>query len=126
MASMSELRWDFPAGALGDGESLKGYRADASDGRAGEVSWCDYAPGESYLVVTRHPHLGGKHHVVPAGAVASVDHEQRVVRLSLTQAEIEARPPLDEPSQHVDGESLHRIERGLLEGRGGWIHEQDV
>lgn len=115
---MSESKWDFPPGTVSADQSLKGYRAEAKDGHAGEVSWCDYAPGESYLVVTRHPHLGGKHHVVPAGAVSSVDHEKRVVRLDLTTSEFDELPVHDEPSKQIDWDYVNRFETGMLHGSG--------
>jgi hypothetical protein len=115
---MTESQWDFPAGAVSADQSLKGYRAQAKDGDAGEVSWCDYAPGESYLVVTRHPHLGGKHHVVPAGAVAAVDHEKRLVKLDLTEDEFDKLPVHEEPSKQIDWDYINRFEIGWLRGRG--------
>jgi hypothetical protein len=115
---MSESQWDFPAGAVNSDQSVKGYRADASDGHVGEVSWADYAPGESYLVVTRHPHLGGKHHVVPAGIVLSVDHEKRVVRIDLTEEEFDKLPIHEEPSKQIDWDYVNRFEIGALHGRG--------
>jgi hypothetical protein len=115
---MSESTWDFPAGVVSHDQSLKGYRADARDGGVGEVSWCDYAPGESYLVVTRHPHLGGKHHVVPAGAVVSVDHEARIVRLDVTRDEFDKLPVHEEPSKQIDWDYINRFEIGWLQGRG--------
>ena len=115
---MSESKWDFPAGVVSADQSLKGYRAEAKDGDAGEVSWCDYAPGESYLVVTRHPHLGGKNHVVPAGAVSSVDHEHRVVKLDITHDELNGLPPVDEPAKEIDWDYVNRFEIGWLQGRG--------
>ena len=70
----------LPARRRGHPRVRQGLQGRGEDGHAGEVSWAVYAPGESYLVVMRHPHLGGKHHVVPAGAVTAVDHEKRVVR----------------------------------------------
>jgi len=121
---MSETTWSFPDGAVERDESLKGYRVEASDGDAGHVSWCDYAPGESYLVVTRHPHLGNKHHVVAAGAVASVDHEHRVVHLDLTLDELHAKPPVEEPSRPLDWDFINQFERGALGGTGVWPHPE--
>lgn len=115
---MSDSQWDFPAGAVSADQSVKGYRAEAKDGHAGQVSWADYAPGESYLVVTRHPHLGGKHHIVPAGAVSSVDHEKRIVSLDLTVGELDALPVHEEPSKQVDWAAVNRFEIGALQGRG--------
>lgn len=117
--------WDFPPGAVSHDQSVKGYDAEAKDGRAGEVSWAVYAPGESYLVVTRHPHLHGKHHVVPAGAVSSVDHEKRVVMLDVTQAEVDSLPDHDEPSKQVDWDYVNRFELGWLRGGGGYAPDPD-
>jgi hypothetical protein len=122
---MSDSTWDFPPGAVGAHASVKGYAAEAKDGHAGEVSWAVYAPGESYLVVTRHPHLHGKHHVVPAGAVSSVDHEERVVKLELTQAEVDRLPAHEQPSQQVDWDYVNRFEIGWLRGGGGHAPDPD-
>lgn len=122
---MSDSTWDFPAGTVCHDRSLKGYRAETTDGAAGEVSWCDYAPGESYLVVTRHPHLGGRNHVVPAGAVASVDHAQRVVRLDITQGELDSLPPVDEPATEIDWDYVNRFEIGWLQGSGVPLPDPD-
>ena len=41
---MSESMWDFPPGAVSHDQSVKGYRAEAKDGHAGEVSGAVYAP----------------------------------------------------------------------------------
>ncbi|HTO25678.1 MAG TPA: hypothetical protein VMJ49_07230, partial [Gaiellaceae bacterium] len=90
--STSTNMWSFPEGSVGHDQSCKGYEVDGTDGPVGTVSWCDYAPGEAYLVVSYKHHLKEKHHVVPAGAVARVDHEQRVVTLTVTKAEVEASP----------------------------------
>jgi hypothetical protein len=115
---MSESMWDFPPGTVSHDQSLKGYHFEVKDGDGGVVSWCDYAPGESYLVVTWHAHLGGKHHVVPAGLVSSVDHEKRIVKLDLTLEELAKRPDHEEPSQPIDRDDVDRFEIGLLHGYG--------
>ena len=67
--------WTFPEGTVSHDQSVKGYRSEATDGEVGEVSWADYAPGQSYMVVTLRHHLRDVNHVVPAGAIASVDHD---------------------------------------------------
>ncbi len=122
---MSESNWDFPLDAVSAHQSVKGYKAEAKDGHAGEVAWAVYAPGESYLVVTRHPHLGGKHHVVPAGAVSSVDHERRIVKLDLEQADIDKLPDHEEPSRQIDWDYVNRFELGWLRGGGGYAPDPD-
>jgi hypothetical protein len=119
---MSESQWDFPPGTVSHDQSLKDYHVEVKDGEGGVVSWCDYAPGESYLVVTRHSH-GGKHHVVPAGAVLSVDHEKRVVTLDLTEDELAQRPDHEEPSQQIDWDYVNAFEIGELHGLGVMVDE---
>jgi len=118
--AVSGSLWEFPSGcgAVRDDQSVKGYQAEAKDGHIGEVSWADYAPGQSYLVVTRHPHLGGKHHIVPAGTVSSVDHGHRVVRLDLTESKFDKLPVHEEPAKQIDWDYINRIEIGWLQGSG--------
>jgi hypothetical protein len=113
--------WSFPEGTVGHNESVKGYRVAARDGEdVGEVSWADYRPGESYLVLTRHEHLRTAHHVVPAGAVASVDHGRRTVTLAVTAAEVRASPEHEDPERPIDWELIDRFERGLAAGAAVW------
>jgi hypothetical protein len=113
-------RWTFPAGAVGHDQSCKGYRVDASDGHLGAVSWASYAPGESYLVVTYRHHLREAHHVVPAGAVAGVDHAARTVTLTVTADEVKATPEHDGPEAPVDWGYVDQFERGMLGGGFVW------
>jgi hypothetical protein len=83
-------RWTFPAGTVEGSDSLKDYRVDDTDGHVGKVAWCDYAPGESYLIV--NVGLGRRHHLVPAGAVAAVDHQATTVTLNVTTEEVRSTP----------------------------------
>ena len=83
-------------------DSVKGFRVEANDGRAGRVSWASYAPGESYLVVTSG--VRRKHHVVPASAVTSVgDGEVHVV---LSRAQIGLLHDVPRPEEPVEGQTL--------------------
>jgi hypothetical protein len=99
--SESELEhdrlWSFPEGVLGHDDSIKGFEVEATDGHAGKVSWASYAPGESYLVVSRRHHLHETHHVVPAAAVEKIDKSARKVWLRLTGAEVEQAPEQHDP-----------------------------
>jgi hypothetical protein len=112
--------WSFPEGAVGHSDSVKGYKVMASDGPVGEVSWADYKPGESYLVVSYHHHLGHVHHVVPAGAVTSVDHDTRTCTLSVTCDEVKATPQHLDPETPVDWDQVNQFERGMLGGGFVW------
>jgi hypothetical protein len=112
--------WSFPEGSVGHDESVKGYALEATDGRVGSVSWASYAPGESYLVVSYRDGRHDVHHVVPAGAVKTVDHERRAVMLGVTVAEVKATPTHEEPEAPVDWAYVDQFERGMLDGGGFW------
>lgn len=112
--------WSFPEGSVGHSDSVKGYAVEAADGNAGTVSWASYAPGESYLVLSYHDGHHDVHHVVPAGAVKTVDHEHRVVTLGVTVAEVKATPTHEHPEAPVDWSYIDQFERGALGGRGLW------
>lgn len=98
--------WSFPSGLIGPHDSVKGYAVEATDGAAGKVSWASYAAGESYLVVTSWRHLRETHHVVPAGAVQTVDVSQRKVCLRMTRADVERSPEHHDPAAPLDGATV--------------------
>lgn len=81
--------WSFPSGLIGPHDSVKGYAA-----------------GESYLVVTSWRHLRETHHVVPAGAVQTVDVSQRKVCLRMTRADVERSPEHHDPAAPLDGATV--------------------
>jgi hypothetical protein len=112
--------WSFPEGSVGHSDSVKGYAVEATDGNAGAVSWASYAPGESYLVLSYHDGHHDVHHVVPAGAVKTVDHKHRVVTLGVTVADVKATPTHEHPEAPVDWSYIDQFERGALGGRGLW------
>jgi hypothetical protein len=94
--------WTFRPGLIGDIESVKGYEVEAADGAAGTVAWASYAPGESYLVVTRRHHLHPTHHVVPAAAVEMIDPSQKRLWLTLTLQEVALSPQREDPTTPMD------------------------
>ena len=108
--------WSFPDGAVAHDQSVKGYKVEASDGDVGVVSWADYKPGESYLVVS----YGNLHHVVPAGAVTAVDHEAKTCTLYVTVDEVKATPQQQNPETPVDWDDVNQFERGMLGGGFAW------
>ena len=116
-----ETDWlELPRGSVGHDESVKGYDLEATDGRIGHVSWASYAPGESYMVVSYRDGHHDVHHVVPAGAVKSVDHERRAVTLGVTVAEVKATPTHEAPEAPIDWAYVQQFDRGMLEGGGVW------
>ena len=102
----TEGLWSFPAGVLSPDDSIKGFRVEALDGRAGKVSWASYAPGESYLVISLLRHLHEAHHVVPAAAVERVSTDERTVWLRLTRVEVEQAPEHHDPPAPLDSSMI--------------------
>jgi len=119
-SSSERTLWTFPAGALEGHDSVKGYDVQCPDGHLGTVSWADYKPGESYLVVSYKHHLREVHHVVPAGAIAGVDHAARTCTLSVTADQVRSSPEHDEPGKAVDWGYVDQFERGMLGGGFVW------
>jgi len=113
-------RWSFPAGSVGHSDSVKGYSCEAKDGNVGTVSWANYKPGESYLVLSYGHGRHETHHVVPAGAVEGVDHEHRTVALDVTCEEVKATPTHEAPDAPVDWAFIDQLERGMLGGGAVW------
>jgi hypothetical protein len=116
----SPQTWTFPEGSVGHSDSVKGYAVEAEDGPVGEVSWANYKPGESYLVLTYREGHDEIHHVVPAGAIAEVDHEHRTCRLKVTAAQVKATPTHEDPEVPVDWAEVQAFDRGMLGGGFVW------
>ena len=112
--------WTYPEGSVSPDQSVKGYRCEATDGTVGEVSWADYAPGQSYLVLTHRHHLREVHHVVPAGAITSVDHDKGIVTLCVTCDEVKATPEHEDPKLEINWDQVNQFERGMLGGGAVW------
>jgi hypothetical protein len=94
--------WTFPADVIGGVASLKDFEVEAADGTAGKVAWASYAPGESYILVTLQHPLHRIHHVIPGGAVITVNAAERKLRVAFTRREIEDAPRHHDPSVPVD------------------------
>jgi hypothetical protein len=112
--------WSFPEGSVAHDESVKGYAVEATDGPVGTVSWANYKPGESYLVVSYPDGGHDTHHVVPAALVRLVDHPRQTVTLNVTAAEVKATPTHESPEAAVDWAYVDQFERGALAGGFAW------
>jgi len=119
MSAATDL-WSFPEGSVGHDDSVKGYDVEGSDGHVGTVSWASYAKGESYLVVSYGHGRHETHHVVPAGAITSVDHAARRVTLKVTADEVKASPPHEDPETPVDWDQVGQFQRGVFGGGFTW------
>lgn len=69
-----------------------GYDVEATDGRIGKVDEMSTEAGRAHIVVDTGPWIFGKKRMIPAGAVSSVDHTDRTVRVAMTKGQIKDAP----------------------------------
>ncbi|MGN6431123.1 MAG: hypothetical protein ACTHNB_10400 [Gaiellaceae bacterium] len=105
---------------LASDDSIKDFQVEARDGHAGKVSWASYAPGESYLVVSRLHRLHEVHHVVPAGAVEKISTSERKVWLRVNRAQVEEAPEHHDRAAPLDYSTVDALESATATwGLGG-------
>ncbi|WCN81368.1 PRC-barrel domain-containing protein [Micromonospora sp. LH3U1] len=86
---------------------LAGYQVEANDGRIGTIDEASNEADAGYLVVDTGPWIFGQKVLLPAGTVARVDHQERVVHVDRTRQEIKDAPPFDPDS--ADAEYRERV-----------------
>ncbi|MGC4866025.1 PRC-barrel domain-containing protein [Micromonospora sp. DT53] len=86
---------------------LVGYQVQASDGRIGSIDEASDEADAGHLVVDTGPWIFGQKVLLPAGTVARVDHQERVVHVDRTRQQIKDAPPFDPDS--TDPEYRDRI-----------------
>ncbi|MFF5177266.1 PRC-barrel domain-containing protein [Micromonospora sp. NPDC000316] len=86
---------------------LVGYQVQASDGRIGTIDEASDEADAGYLVVDTGPWIFGQKVLLPAGTVAQVDHQERVVHVDRTRQEIKDAPPFE--SDPVDPDYRERV-----------------
>src|SRR3978361_640475 len=89
---------------------LKGYDVAATDddsvGKVEELVTDD--DGRTYLVVDTGFWIFGKKRMIPAGAVASIDNDERRVYVSLSKDEIKNAPDYNEKRRNDTDERKHQ------------------
>ncbi|MFD9566275.1 PRC-barrel domain-containing protein [Streptomyces sp. NPDC059994] len=104
---MSDM-WGYPKTAgYHAGNDLTGYRVEATDGVIGKVDKHSDEVGSAYLVVDTGVWIFGKHVLLPAGTVKSVDASARKVYVSRTKEEIKDAPEFDK-EKHLGDADYHQ------------------
>ncbi|MFF1477105.1 PRC-barrel domain-containing protein [Streptomyces sp. NPDC058301] len=104
---MSDM-WGYPQTAgHRAGNDLTGYKVEATDGAIGKVDKCSDEVGSAYLVVDIGIWIFGKHVLLPAGTVKSIDVSARKVYVSRTKEEIKDAPEFDK-EKHLGDAHYHQ------------------
>jgi hypothetical protein len=104
--------WDYRESTWTLDRDLVGYDVEASDGRIGIVDQAVTDVSSAYVVVELGSWVPGKKRLIPAGAIAALDHEHRKVHLALTHDEVREAPEYD-PDRWTDDE---RVQHGRYYG----------
>jgi hypothetical protein len=88
--------WSYQQGVLDVAGDITGYSIHATDGDIGKVDKANNETGSSYLIVATGPWIFGKTVMLPAGVVARVDHENKVVHVRRSKDDIKNAPEYDE------------------------------
>ncbi|GAA1369589.1 PRC-barrel domain-containing protein [Streptomyces beijiangensis] len=104
---MSDNIWGYqPTSGYTAGTDLIGYKVEATDGSIGKVDKHSDDVNSSYLVVDTGVWIFGKHVLLPAGTVRTVDQAERKIFVDLTKAQIKNSPEFDK-DKHVGDAGYH-------------------
>ncbi|MFJ9419412.1 PRC-barrel domain-containing protein [Streptomyces sp. NPDC101227] len=105
---MTENMWGFKEDmGYRAGADLTGFDVEAIDGRIGKVDKHSEEVGAAYLVVDTGVWIFGRHVLLPAGTISSIDLGESTIYLSRTKDDIEHAPAFDK-DKHLGDEEFHR------------------
>ena len=105
MSTQNRNMWEYQSSLgseLGPQAGLVGYQVHATDGDIGKIDEASTETSRRYLVVDTGFWIFGKKRLIPAGVVASVDHRDRKVSVSMTKDQIKQAPDYDDAMTTAD------------------------
>ncbi|OKK21662.1 PRC domain containing protein [Streptomyces sp. CB02488] len=113
---MSDNIWGYqPTAGHTAGTDLIGYKVEATDGSIGKVDKHSDDVNSSYIVVDTGVWIFGKHVMLPAGTVRTVDQAERKIFVELTKDQIKDSPEFDK-DKHVGDAGYHEQVGGYYDG----------
>ena len=91
---MTEL-WEFQILEVSEPVDLAGFDVEATDGSIGKIDEATYEAGSGCVVVDTGWWIFGKKRMIPAGAIDSIDLDNRTVAVALTKDQIRDAPDFD-------------------------------
>ena len=93
--------WSRRESAWSQGDTVVGYDVEATDGSIGTVDEATADTDRGHVVVDTGRWIFGKKRLIPAGLVNEVDHDARVVRVTLSKDQVRAAPDFEELSDEA-------------------------
>lgn len=107
---MTDSMWAFQDRAgHRPGADLTGFKVEATDGAIGKVSAYRDEAGSSYLIVDSGIWILGRHVMLPAGTVTSVDAVARKIFVSRTKDDVRSSPEFDRDRHTEDPQYRERV-----------------
>ncbi|MBV2357285.1 PRC-barrel domain-containing protein [Streptomyces sp. J2-1] len=104
---MSDSMWGYqPTTGHTAGTDLTGFKVEATDGSIGKVDKHSDDVDSSYIVVDTGVWIFGKHVLLPAGTVKTVDQAEEKIYVNLTKDQIKNSPEFDK-DKHVGDTGYH-------------------
>ncbi|MEU7337302.1 PRC-barrel domain-containing protein [Streptomyces sp. NPDC007074] len=104
---MSDHIWGYqPTTGHTAGTDLTGYKVEATDGSIGKVDKHSDEVDSSYLVVDTGVWIFGKHVLLPAGTVTTIDQAEKKIYVALTKDQIKDSPEFDK-DKHIGDAGYH-------------------
>ncbi|MFJ2738065.1 PRC-barrel domain containing protein [Streptomyces sp. NPDC087440] len=89
------------------GTDLTGYKVEATDGSIGKVDKHSDEVGSAHIVVDTGVWIFGKHVLLPAGTVKSIDPQEKKIHVALTKDQIKDSPEFDK-DKHTGDAGYHQ------------------
>ena len=101
--------WDYRDSTWTDGYDLAGYDVEATDGSIGNIDKATNDVSNAYIVVDTGFWIFGKKRLIPAGAIASVEHEAKRAYVAMTKDQIKDAPDYDADHWDDDTREQHDV-----------------
>ncbi|MDJ0464270.1 PRC-barrel domain-containing protein [Streptomyces sp. H27-C3] len=104
--------WSYPPESqYTPGSTLTGFKVEATDGHIGKVDEATEDVGSSHIVVDTGPWIFGKHVLLPAGTILSINMNEEKIHVSRTKDQIKDAPEYDKNRHRGDSEYRDQIGR---------------
>ncbi|MCM2419112.1 PRC-barrel domain-containing protein [Streptomyces sp. RKAG293] len=114
---MTDSMWGHTAASgYQAGTDLTGFKVEATDGSIGKVDKQSDEVGSAYIVVDTGVWIFGKHVLLPAGTIQSIDGADRKIYVALTKDEIKDSPEFDK-DKHTGDAGYHQQVEGYYGSR---------
>ena len=103
------FRVDVLASPVDTGQlpDLTGFDVEATNGHIGKIDEATYNDSSSCLVVDTGFWIFGKKRLVPAGAISSVEHDDKKLYVNMTKEQIKDAPDYDAEHWTDDTRTQH-------------------